>query len=297
MPLSAEIVGLQTESFEHRVDARWLMAYAAGLGDLSPRYMDTQADIVVAHPVFPVCLEWPAVLDCANLPGSEGVTDAERRRGVHAAHDVHIYRPIRAGETLTTTATVIGMRQIRPGAAQTLRLDTVDAEGNLVCRTYQLGISRGVEIAGAPAQIESVPAVPGPAVPGKKAVRESAVEESIAIRVAAGAAHVYTECARIWNPIHTDRAVAVAAGLPDIILHGTATLALAVSRIVERVLGGDPTRVRRLGGRFSAMVLMPSTLQLLIHGVNHAAAEGLVSFTVLTEDGQSAFSEGFLCFD
>ena len=27
---------------------------------------------------------------------------------------------------------------------------------------------------------------------------------------------MYTECARIWNPIHTDRAVALAAGLPDI---------------------------------------------------------------------------------
>src|SRR4029077_6419959 len=46
-------------------------------------------------------------------------------------------------------------------------------------------------------------------------------------------AHVYTECARIWNPIHTDRAVARAAGLPDIILHGTATLALAVSRALR----------------------------------------------------------------
>ena len=34
--------------------------------------------------------------------------------------------------------------------------------------------------------------------------------------------HVYTECARIWNPIHTDLAVARAAGLPGPILHGTA---------------------------------------------------------------------------
>ena len=49
------------------------------------------------------------------------------------------------------------------------------------------------------------------------------------IAVGATAAHVYTECARIWNPIHTDVAYARAAGLPDIILHGTATLALSVS--------------------------------------------------------------------
>ena len=48
-----------------------------------------------------------------------------------------------------------------------------------------------------------------------------------------------------------------------------------------------------LGGRFSAMVLMPSTMRLVIHGVR----EGLVAFTVLTEDGQPAFSEGFVCFE
>ena len=77
-----------------------------------------------------------------------------------------------------------------------------------------------------------------------------------------GAAHVYTECARIFNPIHTDRAVALAAGLPDIILHGTATLALAVSELIKGFADGNPARVKRLGGRFSAMVLMPGMLSL-----------------------------------
>ena len=288
MPLSPDTVGQQTRSFEHHVDARWLMSYAAGLADFSPRYMNTDAEVVVAHPVFPVCLEWPAILDCANLPGAQSTTIAERGRGVHATHDLHICRPIRAGEVLNTTATVISVRQIRPGAAQTIRLDTVDERGELVCRTYQLGISRGVEVDGEARETESSPALPDLACEQGRAERPS-----IAIPVAAGAAHVYTECARIWNPIHTDRAVALAAGLPDIILHGTATLAMAVSHIVERVLGGDPTRVRRLGGRFSAMVLMPSTLDLVIHSTGN----GLVSFTVRTEGDQPAFSEGFLCFD
>ena len=54
--------------------------------------------------------------------------------------------------------------------------------------------------------------------------------------VSATAAHVYTEGARIWNPIHTDAAVAARAGLPGIILHGTATLALAVSISVTCVV-------------------------------------------------------------
>ena len=40
------------------VDARWTMAYAAALGDVMPCYMDTVGG-VIAHPMFPVCIEWP----------------------------------------------------------------------------------------------------------------------------------------------------------------------------------------------------------------------------------------------
>jgi hypothetical protein len=34
MPLSTAIIGRQTKSFERHVEARWLMAYAAGLPDV-----------------------------------------------------------------------------------------------------------------------------------------------------------------------------------------------------------------------------------------------------------------------
>ena len=245
----------------------------------------TLAQIVHAHPVFPVCLEWPVILSSRELPGYESTTPEEGARGVHAAHDLHLYRPIRAGETLTTQATIIALKSIRPGAAQMTRLDTTDTDGELVCRTYQLGISRGVAVTGEPAEIEAAPELP---------LCSDQVQPvaSHSLDIAGGAAHVYTECARIWNPIHTDRAVALAAGLPDIILHGTATMALAVSRLVDEYLDGKPERVRRLGGRFAAMVLMPSTLSLEVVSV----ADGVIHFDVLTAEGQAAFQNGFLCY-
>lgn len=285
MPLNTAVVGGKSESFVHDVDARWLMAYAAGLGDIGAAYLDTQAQRVIGHPVFPVCLEWPAILDCANIPGGESASAEERARGVHAAHDLHIHRPIRAGEQLTTRATVVGLEPIKPGAAQTTRLDTYDADGELVAQTFQLGITRGVEVIGKPAPVADLPELP-------QLVAPHAGDLRFGIPVSAQAAHVYTECARIWNPIHTDRSVALAAGLPNIILHGTATMALAVSKIVAEILQGDSTRVTRLGGRFRAMVLMPSTITLTVHG----NGDGVVSYTVFTEDGQAAFSQGFLCY-
>lgn len=284
MPLNTATVGGQTQVFSHRVDARWTMAYAAALDDLLPAYMDTASRDVVAHPVFPVCLEWPAILDCVNIPGAELSSPEERARGVHAAHDLHIFRPVRAGETLKTQATIVGLEAIRPGAAQTTRLDTYGEDGELVARTYQLGITRGVEISGPAECAEKAP--PLPPFRGEEELSRWQ------LAVAGGAAHTYTECARIWNPIHTDRAVALGAGLPDIILHGTATLALAISKLVSECLREDPTRVTRLGGRFAAMVLMPSTLTLILH----SDESGEISFTMLNEQGDPAISQGFLCY-
>jgi acyl dehydratase len=108
------------------------------------------------------------------------------------------------------------------------------------------------------------------------------------VSVGAGAAHVYTEGARIWNPIHTDRAVALAAGLPGIILHGTATLALAVSRVVRADLGGDATRVRGIRARFSGMVGLPSTF--VVRGRARDAAH--IAFDAVDADGRPVLSEG-----
>ena len=194
-------------------------------------------------------------------------------------------RPIAEGETLTTQATVTGMQAIKPGAALTTRLDTRNADGELVARTWQLGIARGVAINGAGRASEAPP--PRPSLPSPWGQ-----PQRFSIPIAANAAHVYTECARIWNPIHTDRRVALAAGLPDIILHGTATLALAVSKLVDEFLGGEPGRVRRIGGHFRAMVLMPSNIVLEVLG---QSADTLF-FQVLTANAEPAVSQGFLSY-
>ncbi|MCL4747453.1 MAG: hypothetical protein KJZ83_18860, partial [Burkholderiaceae bacterium] len=80
--------------------------------------------------------------------------------------------------------------------------------------------------------------------------------------------HVYTECASIWNPIHTERAVALSKGLPDIILHGTATWALAGLTVVRRLAAGDPTRLRRMCGHFKGRVIPGTTITVGMRGVD-----------------------------
>jgi acyl dehydratase len=293
MPLTTEMIGAQAPSITHNVDARWIMAYAAAISDFNQAYMDTTAAAaVMGHPLFPVCLEWPAILASRELPGFEVCSAAERSRGVHAAHDLHIYQPLVAGQAYETQATITDLQQIKPGAAQTLRLDTRDLQGVLVCRTWQLTIQRNVSVVDAVNRQPIEPLTKSdfvpPALPKKTSGDE--VNRHYVMAVEAGAAHIYTECARIWNPIHTDKAFALAAGLPDVILHGTAILAMAVSRLVNELLGGLPSRVNRIGGRFTGMVLMPTLLSLDVEWQSTT----YIGFSITNEQGSVVFSQGFI---
>lgn len=225
------------------------MAYSAALGESDPRYFDTSlGDRLASHPLFPVCYEWPVSQPIRHIPALTGFFPLL----VHAEHDLVIHRPARAGDRLKTVARIDAVIQRKPGAFVVFAFETRDAAGAPVSRTRFGALYRGVAVEGR-ARGEPIE-LPEPAE-NQRALGEVAVP--------ANAAHVYTECARIWNPIHTDVAHAHAAGLPDIILHGTATLAVSVSQVL-RATHTAPDRVRRLRCRFTGMVLMPSTLS--VHG-------------------------------
>jgi acyl dehydratase len=280
------LVGAITEAFVHEVDARWLMAYAAGLGAFDPCYLDTLApDGIVAHPLFPVCPEWPVVLAVRDLAARSGVPLDELRRGVHATHDLHLHRAIRPGDVLSTVGRVMGVEARPPGAYVLMRLDSTDAAGEPVATTWQASLYLGVAVDGPDGHAEAAPALPGVLAQGS-----DEVWTETPVPLDAGAAHVYTECARIWNPIHTDPVAAQRAGLPAIILHGTATHALGVSEVVARYAGGDPSRVRRIGGRFGGMVLLPSTVTI----ATRRRAPTLVELVVRSGTGGQAVRDGFV---
>src|SRR5215472_7313347 len=259
MALNSSLVGTSGESLAGEIDTRWTMAYAAALGDSLPCYVDTASPAgIVAHSLFPVCFEWPVMVAMRATFDRSGLTADEARRGVHASHDLTIHRQIRPPARVLTRATVAGIERRKPGAYQLTRLETVDAAGSPLCTSWYGSIYRDVAVAGADRMTDVAPA------PALRRETGRAPISEISIPIAAGLAHVYTECARIFNPIHTDAAVARQAGLPAIILHGTATLALALSKIIAAEARGNPLRVRRVAGRFGAMVMMPSQVTLRI---------------------------------
>jgi acyl dehydratase len=260
--ISADIVGREIAPDRQDVDLRWLMAYNAGLGERSE----------AAHPLFPVCYEWPAT---RKLREEAGLAPIDARL-VHAQHDLVLYRMPRAGDVLSVSGKVVAALQRRPGVLVVFRFTTLDADGEPVSTTDFSALYRDVRLEGADRTVAEVSDPPPHAAP---------LAHIGEIAIADTAAHVYTECARIWNPIHTDVAYAKAAGLPDIILHGTATLAYSVSRILKKF----EIPVRRVRCRFAGMVTMPSTLH-----VHAARAREEIAFQTRNEGGMPVIERGWI---
>ncbi|HJR50505.1 MAG TPA: MaoC family dehydratase N-terminal domain-containing protein, partial [Gemmatimonadales bacterium] len=124
--MSATILGARVGPLRQDLDARWLMAYAAGLGERDPRYYDTlAAGGPLAHPLFAVCYEWPAAVAMRD----QTIPADLQLRSVHASHRLVIHRPPRAGDTLLTTARVTEVRARRAGTLVVTRFETVNAAG------------------------------------------------------------------------------------------------------------------------------------------------------------------------
>jgi acyl dehydratase len=292
MKLSAAIVGTAAGPLEQPIDARWLMAHAAALGETAEERFDTtRPGGVVAHPLFPVCYEWPlAVLLRARLG------DDIASRSVHATHDLTLHRLPRPGDRLRTTAVVTLVEPRAPGAYVLTRFETIDAAGDRVSTTVYGSLYRGVACEGGPRRparsTSGRPDAKEPSAGPRPGAGEAdgAPDWSVPVAIAPALAHVYSECARIWNPIHTDRAVARSAGLPDIILHGTATLALAVSRILGRLPAA--ATVSRVACRFAGMVGLPSTITVEGWAVGGSVDGPAVRFQVLDAEGRPAVTRG-----
>jgi acyl dehydratase len=280
MPLTPELVGREVGRIEVSPDARWLMAYAAGVPDERPELFDTTSSLVT-HPMFPVAPEWELII--THRTASSSMTRVEVLSGVHSAHDVIVERSVVPGERLELTATVVGVDRRRSGCTQDLVIVALDGDGRTVWRTLFTSFFRGVALDGEPTSVD----VGWPAIPTVTPAEEPIAHRTSHVR--AVDAHVYTECARIWNPIHTDLAVARSVGLAAPILHGTATLARGVS-IATELAGWELADVGRVAAGFTSMVDLDTTITVRLI----AATPEALGFDVLTHDGRSAVSGGVI---
>ena len=287
MPCDSHIVGKSLGPFTYDVDPFWTMAYAAGIGDSNPRYLDSMGTgQLIAHPVFPVCLATRARWQMEPMFLEHGLTPGESIRSVHLTQDMILHRAIKPPEKLSVIATIVALQRRRSGTYLLTKYDISDATGAPVSTVNWGRLWRDVDMTG--------PERPSEAQVPSCASAEGGPRNTFHISIAPTAAIVYTACARADNQVsfHTDTAAANRSGLRAPLLMGVATLAMSVSRIIESEAGGDPERIARVCCRFGAMVFMPNELTLEVRAREHHDDGDRVSFELLTSDGGRAIRDG-----
>lgn len=278
MAFHSDSAGRRGEVVTDRVEDRWLSNYAASVGDLNDLYFENRNGSPAVHPAYVSHLEWDAI---GALAAHLDMSEEERSRGVHSWNRTDLEAPITSGDLLECSATLVGVEQRHSGARLTYRTET-SSQGTVVATSFTQTIFRGVEVDGP----EVVPDLPMPVeVPTEEFSRE---EEIVFDKLAP---YVFSECARDYGAIHTDRQVAESAGLPGMIMHGTGTFARVLSAIVNAEGNREPGQVAGFSGSLAAMVCCPSTTVL-----KTSMADNSARFELRNEDDETAIRNGMVWF-
>jgi acyl dehydratase len=284
MPISSAAVGRKINGgVTTEVTTRMMLAYAAGIGECSPRFFDdARPEGIVAPPSFCAALEAPINKESFLNSDFLNITSEEAIRIVRTGHDSVFYRAIRPGDKLHTTGMIIQIKQTSAGALVVQKNETVLVDTREpVVTSWISWIVRGTKVQGGDAEVESHP----PLDLEPPASRALVVAE---IFIPRRTPHIYAECSGIWNPINTQRKVALDAGLPDIILHGMATWSIAGREILKVQGENNPHRMTRFSAKFSSMIIPGATIRLL-QGRCHSNPE-VVYYRVENQQFEEAVS-------
>lgn len=283
IPIRAAGLGAVFARCRLEMTKRRSMAYAAGIGADDPLYLDDARPGGVVAPLAITCaMDWPLFTTPGWLAAVGRTRETLFNHLVHGAQITEFHGPVRPGQTLDIRGRIVEMRQTRAGALVTARIDTVDATTGLSMATgWFASMYRDTPLDGPGGAVEEVPSLRSEA-----AVQGNPSRHGLSI--AKAQAHIYTECADIWNPIHTEREFALASSLPDIILHGTCTWAKTLQLLAGCHRPGDARPFRRFGARFAGYVV-PGQDITVEHGPPH---DGTIAFCVRTSDGRIALSHG-----
>jgi acyl dehydratase len=267
------------------------MNYAAAVEDDNPAFFDDEAEGgVIAPPMFGVAATWPISERLPDFIEAEGFPSSVMQRQVHYTEHLEFHRAIVPGARLDIRGSICTITPHTAGTYLVIRYEARDGGGQKVFTEYVGGLLRGVTCTGPGAGMDSLPAPHG--FKGAGALRWSSQ-----IRIDPLRPFIYDGCTRIFFPIHTSKRFARRVGLPGIILQGTATLAFAVREITNREASARPKSVEAIGCRFTGMVFPGSSLFVRVTGLE-TGDDGArhVSFDVLTGEGKSAVSDGYMRF-
>ena len=222
-----------------------------------------------ASPVHAFVLAWKAFDQAVAVTTSGGDEDP---KVVHLSQEIHQSRPLRAEELVTLDLQVAGARRDPRGVRLALRSVLTGEDGRAFAE-----LVTGLLVLGATAP-EPFGTIPPPPAHAGSSGGETVVEK----RIPAWLPPSYAEVSGDHNPIHLDAEAARAAGFPGVIAHGMSVLAVVCEEVIDRYCAGDASRVRGVGGRFSAPVLPEEPLDI---SLQTDPTDGTVRFGCKTPGG------------
>lgn len=275
---NADKLGIWTDEREYVVEAEKTIAYAEATNDVNPRHLSGE----LAPPVFAIVPVFPQLAE----PTLAVVPPELLMRVLHGEQDIHIHQPIRPGMTLRTKAAPLGIHQAPSGTTLHTKLITTTADGEPVNEQWMVAFFRGVE-----EDLEVGESAPSHQVdPSERSAEPVAVVEQ---RYDADQTYRYSDASGDLMPIHLDNEIAVAAGLPGIIIHGLCTMAFNSCAVIAEACDGDPERLKRLAVRFSRMALPEQQISTSIWSIDGEAGdrESYV-FETTAETGELVIKDG-----
>ena len=290
MEVQSTYAGSASKPLNCDVTWRHAMNFAASINDPNPWYFDDEREEgIIAPPMLVVSLTWPfgesasSYWDAAKFPLELLV------RQVHYTEQIVFDRPLVPGDKLTITADLPMILPHRAGTYMIIRCTARDEKGERVFIEYAGTLLRGVKCTDKGTTVEAPPEMP-------KFRSENGPMWDNVTHLGPLTAHIYDGCADIHNPIHTSPKFAKWVGLPGIIVHGSCTLSMAMRDIINREANGDPRRVKRLGCKFTGMVLPDTNITVRALGKRAEADLEQVFFEVRNGDDRRAISDGFVEF-
>ncbi|MCW6010685.1 MaoC family dehydratase N-terminal domain-containing protein [Micromonospora sp. CPCC 205371] len=221
--------------------------------DVTPDAVQAYADAVGGpSPVFAVVPAMDLVFAVAETAVLAAESADLRNRVVHGQHDLLLHKPLPVGEKVTVRAAVVGLHGKRSGTTATIQVRTRDAAGDLLNEQYVTEFYRGIPT-------DLAVGVAAPRLPSEPPAGEPAREAAYHLELDLPAR--YANASGDHNPIHLDDEVARAAGLPGVIVHGLASLAIA-ARVVLAAAGSSSgaSALARLSCRFTHPIAPGDTL-------------------------------------
>ena len=281
MPLNKSHVGKTYPRVTTEVTLDAIQKYARAYNDDNPAFFDTNRPAgITAPPMFAVTVTWNALMTAVLDPGLQ----ADLLRLVHGEQDMEFTNPIRPGDIISASAKIISIETKASGETITVELLASNQSGQPVNKILFSAFIRGGRNRDAVRAESAAERVPEPAR-GDPAF-------TVAQKIDDDQTYRYADASGDRNPIHTDASVAKMAGLPGIIVHGLCTMAFTSKVAIEKLCGGDPTRLKRLRVRFSRPVLPGQTITTKIWPNPENPDRQTFTFETYNQNNQPVIKDG-----